>query len=47
MKFEELAKELDDTYSMGLSPRVRGNPFSRKGSIPKSGSIPAWAGKPD
>ena len=32
--------------SMGLSPRVRGNPFRRQGAGGERGSIPARAGEP-
>ena len=46
MKFEELAKELDDTYSMGLSSRVRGNRPHDELDKRVLGSIPARAGKP-
>ena len=30
----------------GLSPRVRGNPFTSSATSPRSGSIPAGAGEP-
>ena len=35
------------TYSRGLSPRVRGNPFAHPAGSSGGGSIPACAGEPD